>query len=147
MCPSPWADAASHQEAQFDESSGAGEGFQTHLPPWPGTFGQCRTCTTVHGNPAQAGQTPIHLRSSNRTRQLEAVTILPWLRKMADSESPPDLGLTGLGHKPTLDNYFSSFQAVHRMLQHLALSNLPSQALCPLQFFASHFLQEASLVP
>lgn len=99
--------------------------------PWPGTFGQCRTCTTVHGNPAQEGQTPVHLESSNKTRQLEAVTILTRLRKVALSESPPDLGLIGLGQKPTLNNYFSSLQAAHSTQQHLALASLSSQALCP----------------
>lgn len=53
------------QGAQLDESSGAGEKLQTHLPPWPRTVGQCRTCTTVHGDPAHMGQTPVRLKASN----------------------------------------------------------------------------------
>lgn len=105
--------------------------FRLTLPPRPGTFRQCRTCTTVHGNPVQEGQTPVHLKSSNRTRQLEAVAILTRLRKVALSESPPDLGLIGLGQKPTLNNYFSSLRAAHSTQQHLAPTNLSSQAPCP----------------
>lgn len=53
------------QGARLDESSGAGEKLQTHLPPWPRTVGQCRTCTTVHGNPSHMGQTPVRLKASN----------------------------------------------------------------------------------
>lgn len=102
------------------------------------------TCAAVHGNSAPTGHTLGRLRSSDRNCAVRCHDDPSWLRKVAASASPPNLGLTVLGQKQTLDNDFSSFQAAHRTPQRLA-PTCSAQALCPLQACAGNFLREASL--